>query len=417
MGEERDAFSDITNGAADCLRKKRSRSDGTIRHYHVLWRKVFKYMESKGIRDFDSDVGKSFLIHAFGKYDYSKLTKPQRDLERAVNVLCEFHETGTLLPVKEQTEFIGPIGTLMSKYLAYNASIRLMKSTIEEKEHHLYRFLRYLTKHNIVSINAVSPLHVLKFIKGIDARFSILPHMTLRTLRGFFKYLYNQHLIDVDLSSIIPKDKFHKQPKLPSVYTANEIETILTSIDRGNANGKRNYAIVLLAARIGMRASDIANLRFENLLWDRCVIRYCQYKTGKNIELPLLPEIGNAIIDYLKYGRASSNEEFVFLLSRSPFTPIHSCSVTGIVHSAIVRGGLCIENRKHGAHALRHSLAGILLEKGTVLPVISEILGHENTESARFYLRIDLKSLRKCTLEVPPVATSFYKQKGGYFYE
>jgi len=166
-----------------------------------------------------------------------------------------------------------------------------------------------------------------------------------------------------------------------------------------------------------LRASDIANLKFENLQWERCTIKFNQFKTGKNIELPMLPEVGNAIVDYMKYGRPKSNEAFIFLLSRSPYTPIHGCSVTGIVHSSLVRAGISIENRKHGAHVLRHSLASILLEKGIILPIISEVLGHENTESAKFYLRIDLKSLRQCTLEVPSVAVSFYGQKGGYFYE
>lgn len=408
---------EITSGASDCLRKKRSRSDGTIRHYNVLWRKVKRYMESKEIKHFDSTVGQDYLLEEFGNRDYSKLSKSEKDLIRGVNVLCEFQETGSLLPVKEQTTFDGPIGQLMTEYLSYKISLRLKKHTIDEKEQHLYRFLCYLNEQGVTSVNAINQLHVLYFIKGIDPRFSALPHLTMRTLRGYFSYLYDQHIIDVDLSGMIPRDNFKKKAKLPSVYSQKEIETMLASINRGNANGKRNYAIVLLAARLGLRASDIANLKFENLHWERCTVKLNQYKTGKNLELPMLTEVGNAIVDYMKYGRPKSNEAFVFLLSRSPYTPIHSCSITGIVHTYLVRAGISIENRKHGAHALRHSLASILLEKGTILPIISEVLGHENTESTKYYLRIDLKSLRQCVIEVPSVSASFYGQKGGYFYE
>jgi len=417
MEENGKTFEEITSGAADCLRKKRSRADGTIRHYNVLWRKVKRYMEFKEIAHFDSTIGKDYLLQEFGNRDYSKLSKHEKDLVRGVNVLCEFQETGSLLPVKEQTAFDGSIGQLMTKYLSYKISLRLKRHTIDEKEQHLYRFLCYLNEQSITSVNAINQLHVLYFIKGIDPRFSALPHMTMRTLRGFFSYLYNQHLFDIDLSGMIPKDNFHKQAKMPSVYSQKEIETMLAAIDRGNANGKRNYAIVMLAARLGLRASDIANLRFENLHWERCTIKFYQYKTGKSLELPMLPEVGNAIVDYMKYGRPKSNEAFIFLLSRSPYTPIHSGAITGIVHSSLIRAGINVDNRKHGAHVLRHSLAGILLEKGTILPIISEVLGHKNTESAKFYLRIDLKSLRQCTLEVPSVAVSFYGQKGGYFYE
>ncbi len=188
------------------------------------------------------------------------------------------------------------------------------------------------------------------------------------------------------------------------------------SIDRGNATGKRNYAIVLLAARLGLRASDIANLKFENLLWEKSSLVFEQYKTGKPIEMPILAEIGNAIIDYLKYGRAKSDERFVFLIAQSPYKPINKGAITGIVHSYFVKSGVNIAHRRHGPHALRHSLAGVLLEKETILPVISEVLGHQSTASTSYYLRIDLKSMSKCPLEVPPVAAPFYQQKGGYFY-
>jgi len=192
MKEKCKTFVEITSGAADCLREKRSRSEGTIRHYHVLWRKVKKYMESQQIECFDSTVGKDYLLQEFGNRDYSKLSKPEKDLVRGVNILCEFQETGSLLPVKEQTVFDGPIGQLMTKYLSYKTSLRLKKSTIDEQEQHLYRFLCYLNEHDIPSVNAINQLHVLYFIKGIDPRFSTLPHLTLRTLRGFFSYLYDQ---------------------------------------------------------------------------------------------------------------------------------------------------------------------------------------------------------------------------------
>ena len=374
-------------------------------------------MQLQKISFFHALVGKNYLLEEFGDRDYSRLSKKEKDLVRAISVLCEFQETGSIQYRKEQTSFEGPIGQLMIGYLAHKTSLRLNKSTVDEYEQHLYRFLNYLNKHGITSVNAINLSHMLHFIKGIDIRFSTLLHLTLRSLRGFFAYLYQQKLLNVDLAGMIPKDNYKKQARLPSVYSKKEIEEMITCIDRGNAKGKRNYAIVLLAARLGLRASDIVNLKFNNLYWERSVIIFDQYKTGKKIELPLLPEVGNAIIDYLKYGRPQSEEGFVFLLSRSPYTPMNRCSVTGIVHTALVRAGINIENRKHGAHTLRHSLAGILLENKTMLPVISEVLGHKNTASTKYYLRIDLKSMRQCVMEVLPVSIIFYNQKGGCFYE
>lgn len=409
-------FEELTSTASDFLKNKLFRSDGTAQHYLILRRRVKKYMGSQKIKQFDAAVGKQFLLEAFGDRDYCLLSKREKDLVKAVSILCEFYNTGSIQPVKEQLVFDGSIGTLMVKYLSFRTSCRLKKHTIEEGAQHLYRFLCYLHTIKISSVEVINQLHILQFIKTLNPKFSTLTHLTLQSIRGFFKYAYEQKLLDKDLSAIVPKSNFRKQPKLPSTYSVTEIEKLIASIDRGDANGKHNYAIVLLAARLGLRASDIANLTFENLLWEKSLIVLSQFKTGKKIELPILPEIGNAIIDYLKFGRPTSKESFVFLLSRSPFSPIGNCSITGIVHSYFVKSGINITYRKHGPHALRHSLAGILLEKETILPVISEVLGHQSTASTSYYLRIDLTSMRQCALDVPSVAVSFYQQKGGYFY-
>jgi site-specific recombinase XerD len=314
-------------------------------------------------------------------------------------------------------DFDGQIGNLMINYLAFKASQRLAKHTIDEHEQHLCRFLRFLKGNGVVSIQNVNQLHILNYIKSINPKTLALAHLSMRTLRDFFKYLYSKRVLDIDFSLTIPKDNYKAQAKMPSIYTTEEIENLIGSVDISCAVGKRDYAIILLAARLGMRASDIANLKFENIFWERNTIDLTQFKTGKKIELPLLTEVGNAIVDYLKYGRPKLNEPFVFLCARSPFNPIHTCVITQIVQHAFVKTGINTKDRKHGPHALRHSLAGRLLERQTVLPVISEVLGHENTESTRFYLRVDLTSMRQCALDVPEVLPSFYNQKGGIFYE
>lgn len=191
---------------------------------------------------------------------------------------------------------------------------------------------------------------------------------------------------------------------------------MIDSIDRSRPCGKRNYAIVLLAARLGLRASDIVGLKFENLFWEQSTISLCQYKTGRQLQLPLLGEVGEAIIDYLKYGRPLSNDPYVFLTGVSPFGRMHSSGVTNAVNHAFIASGVNIGHRHHGSHALRHTLASLLLEQSTAMPVITEVLGHENSASTKYYLRIDLTSMKQCMLDTPPVSDDFYNQKGGYFY-
>ena len=417
MQKKWNSFRELSLAAADVLKDKLQRADGTVIWYKYLWRKLGKYMANNGILYFDSTVGKTYLLEQFGDVDYAELRKTDKDVVKVVSVLCEFYNTGTIMTTKERTVFDGPIGDLMKKYFCYLTSKRMKKHTVDDHEQHLHRFLRFLDENKVTSVMSINQLHLLNFIKGLDPRFSSLVHGGLRSIRCFLKYLYEEKLVEENLSLLVPRDNYISQPKLPSTYSSNEIENMIASIDRANAHGKRNYALVMLAARLGLRVSDIRNLKFENLLWEECKIVLNQYKTGNPIELPLLADVGDAIIDYLKYGRPKSNEPFVFLIARYPFTLISASVITVVVQKAFLLAGVDIENRKHGPHALRHSLAGLLLEQGTALPVITEVLGHENTESTRYYLRIDLKSMRQCILDVPAVAGSFYNQKGGCFYE
>lgn len=158
-------------------------------------------------------------------------------------------------------------------------------------------------------------------------------------------------------------------------------------------------------------------MKFDNINWEKCIIDIKQMKTGKSLALPLLPEIGNAIIDYLKYARPKSEEPYVFLTERPPHGPFPAGNIiTQLVQRAFIKAGINIKNRKYGPHSLRHSLAFRLLEENTILPVISEVLGHEKTDSTRYYLRIDLQSMKQCRLDVPQVVISFYRQKKGGFY-
>jgi integrase len=168
--------------------------------------------------------------------------------------------------------------------------------------------------------------------------------------------------------------------------------------------------MLLITARLGLRASDVCCLRFAEIDWEYNRISIEQKKTGEHLELPLLPEIGEAIVDYMKHGRPVSDLPYIFLHANSPYDMLSRSTLHSIVVQYMRLAGINLgkRERKSGPHALRHSLAGILLEKKTPLPVISEVLGHKNTESTRHYIRIDIDALRQCTLDTPPIATGFY---------
>jgi site-specific recombinase XerD len=385
-----------------------------IDRYKLLWKsKLIPYMVQKSIMYYDASVGEEYIRSNIAG---SIISPYQRDIIRSINVLSELQQKGTISKCHRPTvehEINGQIGMLMDKFLQYLKSLRRCKTTISDHRLYLSRFLTYLDSKGVSAIEEVRQEHLLSFVSTqTNSQIGIVS-----TIRFFFRFLYEEGFTQYNLSTVLKHYKWVKREKLPSVYTAKEVSEIESSINRADATGKRNYAMLLLASRLGLRASDIAHLTFGNIDWQNNTITLSQFKTGKTIELPLLAEIGESLIDYLKYGRKASDSQRVFLYTRAPFTPISGEAVANTISHLINTSGVDVTGRKHGAHAMRHSLASRFLENRESIPVISEALGHRDTTTTMSYLRIDVESLRQCALNAPVVDISFYEQEGGAFYE
>jgi len=266
----------------------------------------------------------------------------------------------------------------------------------------------------IRSLSRITQPDFLHFITQLDTSKPAARHVAINIIKNYAHYLYENGLVGKDYSRTIPSDNYKRQAKLPSTFSKEEIEMFINAIDRGNPKGKRDYAMFLMALKLGFRSSDVANLKFESISWSTNEFIFEQKKTGKSITLPILPEVGNAIIDYLKYGRPQSSEKHCFLQVVYPYNKLAPHDLANAIQFYLKRAGIHLHNRKHGPHAFRHSFASSLLHEATPLPVISEALGHTTSMSTMFYLRIDTSALKQCALDIPPVPYCFYKQKGGY---
>ena len=162
--------------------------------------------------------------------------------------------------------------------------------------------------------------------------------------------------------------------------------------------------MLLLAARLGLRSSDIVNLKFENIDWGKSEIAIIQQKTKRALRLPLLNDVGEAIINYIKNGRPNVKNSHIFIRESSPYTQLNSSSLFTIVDGYLKRANIKVPaNHRHGPHALRHSLATLLLEDNIPISTIKEILAHKSTQTTKIYLKVAEKQLLQCALEVPPV--------------
>jgi integrase len=182
------------------------------------------------------------------------------------------------------------------------------------------------------------------------------------------------------------------------------LDALIGAIDRGNPKGKRDYAIILLACVLGLRVTDIKNLTFGCFHWEAKKLIFTQSKTRGTVTLPIPSEVGWAVIDYLKYGRPKVDSPIVFVRHLAPFLPF---SERDHLHQ-LIRGYMRIAHlptlKKHrGMHSLRHTAASRMLEHGTPLAVISDILGHTDTDSTAVYLKVDINKLKECCLDTPEV--------------
>ncbi len=387
-------------------------SDAYIGGFVTVWNRLKKFMERLGHALFTAKIAIDFLETEYGITVYEKLNPKDRHLARAVNLLSDYLLHGIVFPrTKRAIRTYHPqFQTLFQGYIDHKRAEGFAEDTMQSYEIYLSRFSDYLNSREIADISDIDEIVVLGFTETFSRYSPSVIHNTLCSLRTFFHYLFQNGFVPKDFAYAVPRDGYRQRTKVPSAYSKREVEEVLKSIDRGNPKGKRDYAIILIAARLGLRAQDICNLSFSNLKWETNTIELLQEKTEEPIVLPLLEDVGLAIIDYLKYARPECDStNSVFLRLIPPIGKLQAPTLHSIVTQHMRTAGIKIQDgRKHGPHALRHSLASALLEENTPLPIISEVLGHTNLESTSDYLKIDVKQLRRCSLDPP----TFYWNRG-----
>lgn len=390
-------------------------TNSRIYSYNWLWKKgVISYMNAKSLVDFDEKVGEECMLSF---HDGGTVTFNHRDLIKSIDVLVNVFlndNLGKRMRIPTQYPFRGEIGTAAENYFESLKAHGISEKTIQSYKRRVSNFVEYLYENGIISISGIIEDYIVKFTESRQYQ----QKEYIETIRRFLNHLYNENFISKDYSYVLRSLGTNiKHIKIPSFYSPNEIRQLEESISRTSNVGKRNYAMVTLCSRLGLRVSDVANLSFKDLNWENNSINIIQYKTGKPLTLPLLPIVGNAIIDYLKNARPKSASCRIFLSCRPPYGEMNPGSVHSAIAVAFRESGVCFGNRHHGGHALRFSLAQRMLDKSTPIPIISETLGHTEIDATRTYVRIDITHMMKCVLDVPDASDAFYTQRGGLFYD
>jgi integrase len=406
---------DIKSLVVNCLAqlRKSGHDERSIeRHRHRLQSGIVTFMEKKGYTQFSHDVGEEFLATVLPGLAPSS----QRAHTRIIHVLDEYLNTGnvrTRIVQLHDYPLDGEIGAVVAEHLDDLKIHRRASITIKNHRRLLYFFISGLKLKGITKVSEITEDAIVDYLDYAQTS----KKERFYAIKQFCTYLYDHKLTSINFGYVLSTNHYPQREKLPSVYSAEEIQIIDASIEQSSAVGKRDYAIFLLASRLGLRASDIANLTWSNIDWDNGKITICQQKTKNLVELPLLKELGEAIVSYARDARPKSDKNEVFLSAKTPCRPMTGIGINGVITRIMRASKVDISGRHYGPHSLRHSLASNLLRKGTTLPTISSVLGHESTQSTMEYLRVDVWNLKECVLEAPLVDEAFYSQKGGVFYD
>ena len=218
-------------------------------------------------------------------------------------------------------------------------------------------------------------------------------------LRSFLRFVRYRGDIDKDLAACVPAVANWKMSTIPRAIPADQVELLLSSIDRKTTIGRRDYAILLILARLGLRAGEIKALTLEDLDWEEGLITV-RGKAARYSQLPLPADVGAAIADYLRNARPTAESRCVFLRARAPAGTFRSESaIACVVKHALGRAG--IDTPRKGAHQFRHGLASQMLQQGATLSEIGELLRHRSPQTTAIYAKVDLVSLATLALPWP----------------
>jgi site-specific recombinase XerD len=376
--------------------------------YRAIWEHLIEFSRRKELGDeFSPDLAARFLEEyrvRNGQVDGSG-DGWCRQVELGVKVLADFAKKGRIERAVTAVQAIHLVPTMQSTLHDYEQYCKdrlyLGPRTLHRRTTDLTIFLDFLHSRKARTLDQIQAVDLSEFVSARDHLKPETVAGIVSSVRSFLRFLTMRGILQKDLSAELPKIRVRKDATIPSVWDHELLVRLLVAVDRSSAKGKRDYAILLLACRLGLRAGDIRTLKLDNLRWEESTIEITQAKTGTPLSLPLTNEVGEALIDYLKSGRPQTMHREVFLTVNPPFDPFkENDKLYHIVTYWRRLAGITFRSpQRRGIHSLRHTLATRLLEKGTPFTTIAEILGHTSLESTRIYAKADVEALRGVALD------------------
>jgi len=263
------------------------------------------------------------------------------------------------------------------------------------------RLLSSMSQQGVIEWPAFTADKIIEFIRtDAEPRRGFGPHGTATAVRSLLRFLVSQGKLSAGLETAIPTIRRYSHAALPQRLSEAEIGRLLTSCADATAIGKRDYAMLVLLSRLGLRAKEIVGMQLSDIDWINGSLLVRSTKTHCQRVLPLARDVGEALVDYLQHGRPTTTSRTVFLTHRAPFPPLKGASaVTSTVKRLLAKAG--IERRSSGAHLLRHTAATQMVNRGASFKEVADVLGHQKLRTTTIYAKLDLAALSEVALPWP----------------
>ena len=390
------------------------RSEGTIQRYQVVLDRFVAFLAGRGLDSASGQVCLDFVAGQTGtRLGALRESVRDRDVQgvRRPVVLLADALAGravvidrSVIPVKDGCP--ARFRQLRDDYVASCRARGNAEATVAAKDKAVSRFLGYLDE---VGAGDLAVLGV-RDVSGFLLRHRGLRRKTVAGMRScvadFLAFLAATGRAPHGLADRLPAHRHVRHESEPHLWTVEEIRRLLAVIDRQSGTGKRDYAMILMTARLGLRIGDLRQLELGDLDWRAKTITIVQHKTSRPLSLPLLDDVGWAVIDYVRHGRPDTASAKVFIKHRHPFDAFGGASsVASRLSRYAARARIEFgPDQVGGMHSLRGALAIAMLGNGAPIPVISAVLGHACSDTTQaYYLRFDVERLRCCALDVEDV--------------
>jgi site-specific recombinase XerD len=355
-----------------------------------------RWMSEQGVElgQLDAAAIEAFLVarHAAGQRRVASL--------RAMHPLVSFlREAGVMAPDAGRSELTA-LERFVVEYRDWLVGERgLAEATVIRYERLARRFLAaHLSETGELDVAGLTGADVSEFLLEECARVSVgSAKGRTAELRSLLRFLYLRRFTDIALADSVPSVAGWRDTEIPATMPPADVQRLLDSCDRSTLGGARNYAIMLLLARLGLRSIEVARLQLEDLDW-RAGELVVRGKARRYDRLPLPADVGEALADYLSL-RGKRTSRHAFLTVKAPTRPIRADLVGDVVQRACVHAGIA----HVGAHRLRHTFASELLRHGASIVDISQLLRHSDLATTAGYAKVDLGRLRQVARPWPGV--------------